>query len=327
MTRPRVCIVFTGGTISMEVDPISGGPVPSLSGAQILERVPGVHQLAEIRTFDFGLLPGPHMTPDRMWDLRQLVSGLLQDSTVDGIVVTHGTDTLEETAYVIERSLAPAKPVVFVGAMRNSSELSWDGPANLRSAVRLAGTPACASLGTVITMNDQIVHALDATKSHTESVDTFRGRDFGAVGVLEKDAVIVTRSVRRRPALAGNGPGGEVEIVTMSSGCSGRLLLAALDSGVSGVVIQGLGRGNIPVTAIPAVEQASKSGVPLVICSRCPQGRVLDTYAYAGSGRHLRRLGVILGGWLPAHKARLELRLALGAGLDVDQIRELFESQ
>jgi len=310
----------------MQFDPASGGPVPALSGKRILETVPGLEAWAQLECVDFALHPGPHMTPSEMVRLIAVLEPLLADPVVQGVVVTHGTDTLEESAYLVERALRPMKPVIFVGSMRNSSELGWDGPANLRSAVRACVEPACALLGTCVVLNDSIVHALDAQKTHTERVDTFQGRDFGPVGIVEKDRVIVSRSVPRREPLWGGRLEERVEIVTLAAGSDGRLIDAALGGGARGVVLQGLGRGNVPVTAIPAVERASQTGVPLVICSRCPQGRVLDTYAYAGSGKHLRRLGVLLSGWLPAPKARLELMLALGAGLDREGMRALFES-
>jgi L-asparaginase len=162
----------------MRVDPSTGGPVPALSGEEIIARVEGLGEIADLTAINFALLPGPHMTPARMLELAQCVTKQLADDRIAGVVVTHGTDTLEETAYLLDLVLDSDKPVVFVGAMRNSSELSWDGPANLRSAVRVAIEPDARGLGVLVVMSDQLIAASDATKTHTEAANTFQSRDF-----------------------------------------------------------------------------------------------------------------------------------------------------
>ena len=135
-----IAMVFTGGTISMRVDAVAGGAVPALDARDILSSARGIHDVAELRVEDWGRFPGPHMDVERMWALRARLIELVAEDGVDGIVVTHGTDTIEETAYLIARSVHTSKPIVFTGAMRNLSELGWDGPSNLVDAVRVAGT-------------------------------------------------------------------------------------------------------------------------------------------------------------------------------------------
>jgi len=265
------------------------------------------------------------MTAARMLELARCVETQLADPGVDGVVITHGTDTLEETAYLLDLVLPSEKPVVFVGAMRNSSELGWDGPANLRSAVRVAVDPAVRGLGVLVVMNDQVLPAGEATKTDTESVDTFRCRDFGPLGMVDKDCVIITRRLASRERIVTTQLEERVELVKLSAGSDGRLLRHALDDGARGLVLEGLGRGNVPITALGEVERAIRAGIPLVITSRCPRGRVLDTYAYAGAGKPLRRVGAILGGLIPSHKARIKLMLLLGAGRTLDEIRTSFE--
>ena len=326
LKKHRVAVVFTGGTISMRFDPAAGGPVPALSGAEILAQVPGLEEIAELIPSDFARLPGPHMTPARMLELAQCVGEKLADERVDGVVVTHGTDTLEETAYLLDLVLESAKPVVFVGALRNSSELGWDGPANLRSAVRVAAEPSARELGVLVVMNDQLLAAAEATKTHTEAVDTFKSRDFGPLGFVDKDRVFVTRRRTTREHIATARLEERVEIIKLAAGSDGRLLRHALEDGARGLVIEGLGRGNVPVTALAEVERAIRTGIPVVVTSRCPRGRVLDTYAYAGAGKPLKRMGAILGALIPSHKARIKLMLLLGAGCSHEQIRASFES-
>jgi L-asparaginase len=324
--RPRVAIVFTGGTISMRFDPTAGGPVPMLSGQEILAQVPGLDQIAECTTTDFARLPGPHMTPTRMLELSRVVAGRLVDEGVDGVVVTHGTDTLEETAYLLDLVLQSEKPVVFVGAMRNSSEPGWDGPSNLRSGVRVAADTTTRGLGVLVMMNDNVLSAIDATKTHTEAVDTFQGRAFGPLGLVDKDRVIVSRRRAAREHIPTTRLEERVEIIKLSAGSDGRLVRHAIEDGARGLVIEGLGRGNVPITALGEVERAIDTGMPVMITSRCPRGRVLDIYAYEGAGKRLKRRGAILGGMLPSHKARIKLMLMLGAGQTVDEIRVSFET-
>jgi L-asparaginase len=326
--KQRLAAFFTGGTISMRFDPATGGAVPALSGEEIIAQVPGLDEIADFDIIDFGKWPGPHVTPSRMMELARAAREKLADPGVGGAVITHGTDTLEETAYLLDLVLNEEKPVVFVGAMRNSSELSWDGPGNLRSAVRVAVDPQARGLGVIVAMNDQLIAAAEATKTHTESTDTFQSRDFGPLGIVDKDRVIVTRrpvqSVERERIVTDRIEE-RVDVIKMVAGADGRFIDFAIGDGARGLVIEGLGRGNVPVAALPAIEGAIDAGLPVVITSRCPRGRVLDTYAYEGAGRQLRKMGAILGGMLPGHKARIKLMLALGADWDVERIRASFE--
>jgi L-asparaginase len=261
-----------------------------------------------------------------MLELARRMAEPLTDERTAGIVVTHGTDTLEETAYLLDLVLASEKPVVFVGAMRNSSELSWDGPANLRAAVRVAMSPNARGLGVLVVMNDQLLAAAEATKTHTEAVDTFQSRDFGPLGMVDKDRIIVARRPVKREQIAAVKLEERVDIIKLAAGADGRLIDLAAEAGARGLIIEGLGRGNVPVATLPALDRALKAGIPVVITSRCPRGRVLDTYAYEGAGQQLKRLGAILGGFLPSHKARIKLMLLLGAGCNAEQIRNSFEA-
>jgi L-asparaginase len=323
--KPRLATFFTGGTISMRFDPATGGAVPALSGAEIIAQVPGLREIADFDVIDFGKWPGPHVTPPRMMELARAAREKLADESVAGAIVTHGTDTLEETAYLLDLVLSEEKPIVFTGAMRNSSELSWDGPGNLRSAVRVAIDPQARGLGVIVAMNDQLIAAAEATKTHTESTDTFQSRDFGPLGIVDKDRVIVTRRLVDRERIVTDRIEERVDVIKMVAGADGRFIDFAIGDGARGLVIEGLGRGNVTVAALPAIERATGAGLPVVITSRCPRGRALDTYAYEGAGRQLRKMGAILGGTLPSHKARIKLMLELGAGYGVERIRESFE--
>ncbi len=306
----------------MRIENESGGAVPKLSGAEILAQVPGLEIIAELETIDFARLPGPHWTPELMLELAQAVRAKL--TTANGVVITHGTDTLEETAYALDLLLQSDKPVVFVGAMRNSSELSWDGPANLKAAIRVAASTEARALGVLVVMNEELIAAGEVTKTHTEKTDTFQSRDFGALGMVDKDQVIVARRPARREHIATDCIESRVEIVKIYAGADGKFIDFAVAEGARGLVIESLGRGNVTPLALAAIKRAIAQEVPVVITSRCPRGRVLDTYAYEGGGKQLTQAGAILGGWLPSHKARVKLMLALGAGWSQEKIHATF---
>ena len=311
----------------MRFDPTSGGAIPALSGQALMALVPDLAELGRIDLVDFSLLPGPHMTPGRMLELARFIRTRLESAEQVGAVVTHGTDTLEECAYLAGLVVDSPKPVVFVGAMRTSSDAAWDGPVNLRSALRVALSQEARGLGVLVVMNDQVFSAWDATKIHTEAADAFAARDLGPLGMVDRDQVIILR----RPAqpvceFAGAIALEErVEIVKLSAGSDGRVLDHLVQGGYRGLVLESLGRGNVPVTSVESIREAVEAGLPVVLTSRCLRGRVLDTYAYEGGGRRLREMGVILGGLLPSHKARLKLMLLLGTGHNLPEIRRSFE--
>ena len=310
---PHVELIFTGGTISMEVDQVVGAAVPVRSGEQILASAPGLDKFASFGINNFAKLPGPHMTPPLMSELAAMVRDLLEDDATAGAVITHGTDTLEETAYFLDLVHSSPKPVAFVGAMRNASELGWDGPPNLISAVRAVTDPSTRDLGVLIVMNEVILAAAEATKTHTESVDTFQSPDFGPLGIVDKDCVMVTRRPTHRTHIEASSTLPDVALVKMAAGMDGRMIRAAASTGAAGLVIEALGRGNVPPEAMPAIREVLAAGLPVVIASRCLRGRVLDTYGYPGGGHLLRELGCLFAGSLPGQKARIRLMLALSA--------------
>lgn len=321
-----IVIVFTGGTISMRHDPAAVGAVPSLRGHDILALAPGIRELADIEVDDWGAYPGPHMTVERMWGLRACVAAHLARPEVSGVVVTHGTDTLEESAYLLARSLDSDKPVVFTGAMRTSTELAWDGPGNLAGAVRAAASEASRGNGVLVVMSDRIYSALDVTKSHTHMVDAFDSPGLGPLGVIDDGAVVFRRAIRgARPVLTPETPATPVDIVYAWAGADSRLLDASRNA-ARGVVVAAMGRGNVPPGMVEGIQRFVTDGKPVVITSRTGRGRVGCTYGYAGGGRRLAELGAIFAGSRRPQQARIDVMLALGAAMSVPELRELLEA-
>ena len=310
----------------MRHDPAAGGAVPSLSGRDILALAPAIEQIAQVEIVDFGAYPGPHMTTERMWALRNALEVQLGRAEVQGIVVTHGTDSLEESAYLAARSLTPSKPIVFTGAMRTSSDLGWDGPANLGAAVRVAATSEANGYGVLVAMCDRVFSALDVTKTHTHTVDAFESPGLGPLGVVDDGHVIFRRALPELPApVVTSALGGPVDIVYAWAGSDSRLLDASRRE-ARGVIVAGMGRGNVPPAMIDGIDRWHAEEKPVVITSRVQRGRVGRTYGYQGGARRLHDRGAILAGSRRPQQARIDLMLALGAGLSVDAIRELFEA-
>jgi L-asparaginase len=321
-----IVLLFTGGTISMRHDAAAGGAVPSLTGRDILALAPGIDRLATLDVDDWGAYPGPHMTIERMWMLRRRIVEQLDRPDVEGIVVTHGTDSLEESAYLLARSVASDKPIVFTGAMRTSSDLGWDGPGNLGAAVRVAASEEARGCGVMVVMSDRIFTALDVTKVHTSAVEAFDSPGLGPLGVIDDGRVIFRRAVPTpTPILAPPSLATPVDIVYAYAGADSRLIDASRDVG-RGIVVAGMGRGNIPPAMIDGLDRWIAEDKPVVITSRAFRGRVGCTYGYPGGGRRLAERGAIFAGPRRPQQARIDIMLALGAGYRVSELRELLES-
>src|SRR5580765_635255 len=282
-------VLFTGGTISMRLDPATGGAVPALSAAEILAQVPGLGDISEIEIEDFSRLPGPHVTPEQMWRLARRVAAWLDRPDIDGVVITHGTDTIEETAYLLDLVLLSPKPVVLVGAMRTVSDVGWDGPANLLAAVRVAASPAANGQGVLVVMDDHILPAREVRKVHTESSSSFATPEFGPLGQVDAGRVLFRRHIPARPDWRAEAaePGlrvarleTRVDLVQTFTGMDESWIDHARTRGARGLAIIAFGRGNVPPSIVPAIGRAIESGVLVTISSRCIAGRVSPRYGY-----------------------------------------------
>lgn len=310
----------------MRNDPDGTGAVPSLTSKEILEATRGIETVTGVETEDWGAFPGPHMTVERMWALRNRIAEHLLRPEVTGVVVTHGTDTLEETAYLVTRSLPANKPVVFTGAMRTVSDLGWDGPANLLESVRVAASPETRGYGAMVVISGEIFAAFDATKTNTHLLDAFESPGFGPLGVLDEGELIVHRELPPLPPIIQpTSLATPVDIIFIAAGSDERLLDASREV-ARGVVIAAMGRGNVPPAVVPAIERWISEEKPVVLTSRTQGGRVGHTYGYAGGGRRLEEMGVIFGGYRRAQQARIDLMLALGAGMKMPAIRAMFSA-
>jgi L-asparaginase len=323
--KPRIAIFFTGGTISMRVDEGFGGIVPALSATQIIDTISDIDDLADFEVIEFGQLPGPHMTPDIMFSLSKQIKSFVLREDIDGIIVTHGTDTLEETAYFLDCTVQTEKPIIVIGAMRNSSEPDWDGPRNLRDALILAGSKEAIGYGVLLCLGDTINAASEATKTDTNQLNTFASFDFGPIGRLVNGTVMMYRKPVRREFFEVKQLPGNIPLLKCYAGMDAMLIECALEHGVSGIVIEAFGVGNVPPPVFYALKKAVEQGIPTILTSRCPVGRIEHIYAYEGAGKHLYDAGIIFADYLNGQKARIKLIAAIGAGYDMQRIRNSFE--
>lgn len=322
----KVAVIFNGGTISMKVDPRISAAVPTLTGEEIMAMVTGIEEFAQIESLTFSNLPGPHMTPEIMLELSKYIQNLLTREDITGVVVTHGTDTLEETAFLLDLTINSPKPVVVTGSMRNGSELGYDGPANLAASICTVISEEARNRGVLVCLNDELNCASEVTKANSMSLDTFKSPNFGPIGIVDSNVVIFYRDSLIKQHILTASVESKVDLIKCAAGMDSSYIDFALTRNVKGLVIEAMGRGNIPPLMVDGVKRAIDRGVPVVLVSRCFQGRVLDSYGYPGGGKTLRKLGVIYGDNLPGQKARIKLMLALSKTKDLNEIKNIFES-
>ena len=326
---PKVAVLSTGGTIASKQDPLKGGYVPALSGEELVAAVPAIKKIAQIQVEQISNIPSPDMTPEIWLRLAGRVNELLAKPEIVGIVVTHGTDTLEETAYFLDLTTVSVKPVILVGAQRPASDPDSDGPRNLLDAVRVAIASEAASKGVMVVMNGQISAARDVTKTNTNRVETFRGLEFGQLGVADTEKVRFYRAPLRRQTFAADSRTqlGRVDIVMSYAGADGLVIRSLLcDHAVQGLVVAGTGLGDVSGSMFDAIQQARERGIPVVISTRVPTGRVFPLGAAKGSALTLKRIGCVLADDLSPQKARILLMLALTKTHDPGALQKYFDN-
>jgi len=321
----NILIVFTGGTFSMMIDPKTGGAVPRFSGDELIAKIPEVKSIANITCFDFGNYPGPHITPKLMMELSQTIKQKISDNNYDGVIITHGTDTLEETAYLLDLTIKTSLPIVVTGSMRTSSEPDWDGPRNLVNSLHVILSDNSNNMGVLVCLNDEINAASEVTKIFSDGLGTFQSLDFGALGFVQHGRVIYNRLPRCLETIDTNILDTNVDLITVYAGMNEKFFRFSANSGVEGIVVEALGVGNVPPAAFEGIKYASEKNIPIVLVSRCPAGETDYIYSYPGAGVHLYNLGVMFTDFLNGQKARIKLMLALGKTKDKNKLAKLFE--
>lgn len=328
--RAKIALILTGGTIdSLGTDRldmawyIEAGK--RLSEGELVARVPELSGIADVSEVPFRRLPSQAITDADLFALVDTIHRLVREDGVDGVVITHGTNTLEETAYFLHLTLKTDRPVVLVGAMRPASAVSADGYLNLLNAVRTAAEPHSVGMGVLVVLNDTIWSARDVTKTATYRVEAFRGRDLGPLGYADADGRVVFYHRPARPhtlasefSIEDHSELPRVDIVVSYLGADGSLIDAAVAAGARAVVSAGTGAGRPTPGEEAALQRASEAGVLV-----CQATRV-------GSGRTVRSPGLRRRGWVAADnlqpwKVRILLRLALARTSDPDAIQDYID--
>jgi L-asparaginase len=299
-------VVSTGGTIAMRPEPGTGKLVPAATLEELLETLDWP-DAPPFELDDFLSVPSFDMHGPLALSLARRVL-----SHRSPVVVTHGTDTMEETVYLVDRVLPDdGPPVVLTGAQRAGDAPDRDGPGNLRDAIRVASSPAAHGRGAMIVFAGEIHAAREVRKVHTSAVRAFGSPGYGPLGYVDGDRVVFSRRPDRRRPLPVPDELAPVDLIRLYAGSDARFLRASVESGVRAIVLECTGRGNANEQVVEGVREAVAAGVPVVVCSRCVAGRVEPVYG-RGGGRDLAEAGAVFAGDLAGPKARVLLQLAGG---------------
>lgn len=323
---PPVALITTGGTIAERAASATGER--HWAADRLLGDLPAQVRAGTVVTRDLFALPSTFMTFERMLEVARAVEAAAADGAA-GVVVTHGTDTLEETAYFVDLAVGRAVPVVFSGAMRPPGLPGADGPLNLLDALAVARTPRARDYGVLVVMAGEIHAAREVTKAHTQSVTAFRSLEFGPVGSVEEGRVLFHRALPSSPTIPLRAVTARVEGVKCYAGTSDVVLNALIDARYDGIVLEALGSGQVPPNLMPAIRRAVAAGVTVAAATRCPAGRLIREHyglpnRVAGDERDLLDAGVLFSA-LQGPKTRVALAVGLSAGLSRAALNRLLQ--
>ncbi len=319
----NILILHTGGTIAMKEDKQTGS-VKQGNEHPLLETFTELSKIAKITVEEVFQLPSPHITSREMLLLKKRIELAESSDNIDGVVLTHGTDTLEETAYFLDLTVNTSIPIVLTGAMRSSNEVGSDGPYNLISSVRVAASDQARDNGVLVVLNDEIHTAKNATKTHTSNIATFQSPQYGPVGIVTKRGVFFHHTPKNYEKYEVDKITKKVMLLKAYAGMDSSLLDALKNMDIDGLIIEALGQGNLPPTMLSGVKALLHENIPIVLVSRCFNGIVQDVYSYEGGGKHLKELGAIFSNGLNGQKARIKLMISLEQTKDLQELQELF---
>jgi L-asparaginase len=320
----KVCLLTTGGTIASRLEPESGHVTASVTGAELRKLLHDPLSHVEIVVDEFCNVGSYAMDLPLGFSLAVRISQRLREG-FDGVVVTHGTDTMEENAYMADLIVGSDKPVVFTGAQHAADKPHTDGPGNIADSIRLAASDEARGLGVMICFEQEFHAARDVTKSHASRTDSFISAEHGKLGEVDGDCIVVHRRPVLRRTYSPAAIEANVELIKMVLGASDRYIRFAAANGARAIVLEGFGRGNAPPAVTAAAIELVGQGIPVIMTSRCQRGRVRPVYGNGG-GKTLSEGGVVFAGDLSGAKARVLLSVLLGAGLAGENLRREVEA-
>src|SRR5699024_9890856 len=320
----KILIIHTGGTISM-VENKETGAVSTTTKHPLTGVLNHVKEYADVEETIIFSLPSPQITPEHMIKIKNNINKFID--FYDGIVITHGTDTLEETAYFLNLVVDTKKPIIVTGAMRSYNEVGSDALYNIISSVRVAASSDASYKGVLVVMNDEIHPANNVTKTSTSNIATFQSPQYGPIGIITKEKVLFHHSLLPGNAYPITSLTKKVYLLTAVSGMKGDIIQAIRYLKPDGLVIEGLGQGNLPKDVVDEIKLLIDSSIPIILVSRCYQGVVQPTYGYDGGGRQLKDMGVIFTNGLTGPKARIKLLVALEKTNNMNVLKKIFEEE
>jgi len=318
----HILALHTGGTISMTADD-SGAMSPSATNP-LLDANPVLNARVDLTTEDIFNVPSPHMTPQLMLQLTKRIEKAEAEG-IDGVVITHGTDTLEETAYFLDLTLGSTIPIVVTGAMRSSNEIGSDGLYNFQTAIQTAASEGAKGKGVLVVMNDEIHTARYVTKTHTTNVATFRTPTFGPIGIVTHDSARFFQELINQEASTIDHVVDNVFMLKAFSGMDSTMF-DMLPDDTNGLVIEALGAGNLPPATLDGVQRLLDRDIPVVLVSRCFNGVAEPVYDYEGGGVQLKKMGVIFCQGLNGQKARIKLIVGLSNGKSGEELAHFMDN-
>ncbi|AYY09831.1 asparaginase [Enterococcus sp. FDAARGOS_553] len=320
----KILVLHTGGTIAMKEDVLTGGVSPDVTNP-LMDAPIHIDDDVELTVEDIFNLPSPHIAPEQMLQIKERIQ-LAHLSGIDGVVVTHGTDTLEETAFFLDTTIGNQLPIVITGAMRSSNEVGSDGLYNFESAIRVAKCDDAQKKGVLVVMNDEIHSARYVTKTHTTNVATFRTPTLGPIGLVTKNRILFMQELLESRQLDVDRVDGLIPIVKAYAGMHGELFEALAESNIDGLVIEALGAGNLPPQTLPPLKKFLAKQIPVVLVSRCFNGIAEPVYGYSGGGKELQEMGVIFCNSINSQKARIKLLIAKNRRLPLVELHDFMEN-
>ena len=320
--KKNILLIHTGGTISMKMNE-TGAVLPNEKNPLlgVSDQLDKYASIVEMEAFNY---PSPHITPKEMLYLRNVLVEYVKDHLIDGVVITHGTDTLEETAYFLDLTTQYEFPIVLTGAMRSSNELGADGVYNLVEAVRVACSDEAKDKGVLVVLNDEVHQAFNITKTSTSSVNTFQSPQYGPIGLVTKKMVHIHQAPMNRRYVEVNSIEKRVALLKVYAGMERDLIDAILTLGYDGVVLEGLGQGNVPPEVAVGIQKLLDAKIPVILVSRCFNGIAEGIYGYEGGGKSLENMGVIFANGINGQKARLKLLIGLNQVNTPIDLKEYF---
>ncbi|WMJ18883.1 asparaginase [Geobacillus kaustophilus] len=318
MTKRKVVLLTTGGTIASKRNERSGRLRAGALSGEELAAMCDLPKEIEIIVESVFQLPSMHLTFSHWLELKKRIEAHFTDPSVDGIVVTHGTDALEETAYFLDLTIDDPRTIVVTGSQRAPSDLGSDVYINIRHAIYAACAESLRGAGAVVVFNERIFAAKYVKKEHASNIQGFNAFGFGYLGIIDNDEVYVYQKPIRREYYKLVRPLPPVDIVKCYLEADGKFIKAARESGVAGIVLEGVGRGQVAPKMVDEIVKAIEAGIKVVVTTSAEEGAVYTTYDYPGSAYDLHKKGVILGSDYDAKKARIKLAVALAADAAVD---------